>query len=679
MAQKIIMSKLLKSKILLGVMIVAVMLVGVAFTATDASAAYTMTLKQGMRNAEVSALQAQLGVTPATGYFGSITKAAVMAFQANNNLTPVDGIVGPMTRAALNAGGTTPTPVVTGCEGGALFNPMTGASCSATPVVTGCENGALFNSMTGASCTGGTTPTPNTIGTGEGDIINVSEVSSKDSKLQEGKTNELFAFTAEVDGDVSVDRVDFYIDSASTSGKSNNADDYFKSASLMINGTTVGTVDVKDFTEDNYYTTTADEGVTGVNGDGNQFRVRFSGLNSVFTDGAKPKFVLAFEALSSIDGTDVSETWGVGLLVDSIRFVDGKGFSDNSGSSISETFTGDAQDVAKLSINSSSNNPEITTFEVSSTDETKDVQVFKFNIEEENDVDVTVEDMTITLTAGTTVDESAVVSSADLYQGSELLGSESVSSSGVANFTDLGLKISAGKTEELTLKLTFADNSAYTEGETIKAVVTSITKAEDANNNDESDMTITGEGLSSKTHILRSTGISVLVKNKTTEVTVVDGAVATNPDTVEFVWNFDVSAFGDKDVYVNSEMTNIVATGTAEVETIFSIGSSAASTLTALSGTIVESDSDVTEVTAHTSWTNIGASKFFKINKGTTGTFTLTVTGTNLTAAKQVRGLLENIEWTTTDVTTNSATALPIDSYTSNLGSDAATPFKSIN
>lgn len=544
---------------------------------------------------------------------------------------------------------------------------------------------------TGAKCdgatTGGTTPT-GVLGASEGDIISIKEVASADSKLEEGKTDELLAFTAEIEGDVKVDRVDFYLDSASTALKSNNADDYFKSASLYVNGTKVGSVDVANFVEDNYYSTTGtgagadDFDITGVNGDGNQYRIRFSGMSSVFADGAKPKFVLALEALASIDGTDISETWGAGIDTDSIRFVDGQGFSGTAGEAgISETFTGDTQDVAKLAIKASSNDPELTTFEVSDTDETKDVTVFKFYVEEMNDVDATVEDMTLTLT--TTGDESAVVSSADLYKGSTLLGSESVPTGGEVNFTDMGLAIDAGAKVELTLKLTFADITGYTEGTTVVAVVTSIDAATDANGNDEGDMDITGATLSSEAHILRSTGISVNVKTATTTINTQDGA--TN-DLAEFAWTFDVTAFGDSDVYINADVADLVLNAgkaAADADIIYIIDYTG-TVLGSQAGTITESDSDVTLVTADA--TAYGAAyngeTFYKIDAGTTGTFTLTINGTNAGEAKQVRAQLVNVEWTTDDVlaaTAEDASIAAINDYTSNLGVDAATPYKSVN
>ena len=84
------------TKIFVGAALLAIVSVA------SASAAYmhTVTLKFGSRGTQVSELQMALNVTPATGYFGSKTKAAVMAFQAANGLK-ADGVVGPMTGAKI--------------------------------------------------------------------------------------------------------------------------------------------------------------------------------------------------------------------------------------------------------------------------------------------------------------------------------------------------------------------------------------------------------------------------------------------------------------------------------------------------------------------------------------------------------------------------------------------------
>ncbi|HEX4017053.1 MAG TPA: NlpC/P60 family protein [Frankiaceae bacterium] len=68
-------------------------------------------LQYGMTSNAVLQLQQKLAVSPATGYFGTLTLAAVQAFQTAHGLT-VDGQVGPQTWAAI-FGSPTPTSAPT--------------------------------------------------------------------------------------------------------------------------------------------------------------------------------------------------------------------------------------------------------------------------------------------------------------------------------------------------------------------------------------------------------------------------------------------------------------------------------------------------------------------------------------------------------------------------------------
>jgi cell wall-associated NlpC family hydrolase len=65
-------------------------------------------LQFGVTSASVTLLQQKLGVTPATGYFGSVTEAAVKSFQGAHGLV-VDGQVGPQTWAAIFGGAPAPS------------------------------------------------------------------------------------------------------------------------------------------------------------------------------------------------------------------------------------------------------------------------------------------------------------------------------------------------------------------------------------------------------------------------------------------------------------------------------------------------------------------------------------------------------------------------------------------
>ena len=79
---------------------------------TNSAPAFPGTILQfGMTSNAVLQVQQKLGVTPATGYFGSLTLAAVQAFQTAHKIT-VDGQVGPQTWAAI-FGSPTPAPTAT--------------------------------------------------------------------------------------------------------------------------------------------------------------------------------------------------------------------------------------------------------------------------------------------------------------------------------------------------------------------------------------------------------------------------------------------------------------------------------------------------------------------------------------------------------------------------------------
>ena len=255
-----------------------------------------------------------------------------------------------------------------------------------------------------------------------------------------------------------------------------------------------------------------------------------------------------------------------------------------------------------------------------------------------------------------------------------------VSNGGVVNFESLGLEIAAGDTAELTVKLVFNGSEDYNEGDSVVVAFTSITKAEDENGNDEGDMTINGSA-SSESHTLRSAGISVEVTEADTDVTAEDGA--TN-DRVTFTWELDITAFGNEDVYINKDFADVVAhsaSTSGDLDIVFLITPSAGANLTATSGTI---SSDADEVAGDD--TAYGAAyngeNFYVIEGGDTETFTITVTGTNQTDAKQIQAALSNIEWTTDEVTSATAkngSSTTINSYADNLLDDSETPFKSVN
>ena len=76
-------------------------------TGSSSSSVFTRTLRRGERGADVKTLQTWLtdvgDTVPATGYFGSMTRAAVKYFQRGMGLKPANGVVGRRTATTLLA------------------------------------------------------------------------------------------------------------------------------------------------------------------------------------------------------------------------------------------------------------------------------------------------------------------------------------------------------------------------------------------------------------------------------------------------------------------------------------------------------------------------------------------------------------------------------------------------
>jgi murein DD-endopeptidase MepM/ murein hydrolase activator NlpD len=75
--------------------------------AAASNSVFTRTLRRGESGADVKTLQTWLTdvgySVPATGYFGTMTRAAVIQFKTAQNLTPANGLVGGRAAAALLA------------------------------------------------------------------------------------------------------------------------------------------------------------------------------------------------------------------------------------------------------------------------------------------------------------------------------------------------------------------------------------------------------------------------------------------------------------------------------------------------------------------------------------------------------------------------------------------------
>ncbi len=436
---------------------------------------------QQFLNADVATQVAAAGSAGSAGmetqYYGPATGAAVAKFQEMYRadiLSPL-GLVnsttffGPSTMAKANA------------------------LCVSAPVDNGGDDGDDGDN-------GDNSDDSNELGNDEGDIESVSEVSADESSLEEGEEGGILAFEVEIEGDVEINRIDIF---AEETGGANDddADDYFVEASLWVDGDKVATLDVDDFDDDD-----APYEITS-GGNAYDYRMRFSGLDLVFEDGDEPEFQLAFEVVSRLDSDSINNgVWTAEL--DSIRFVDGQGFTgtdERADDDVKDTVSFDMEETAELDISDNSDNPDPTTLKIDDgDDESDEYDVLVFEIEEDNGVDVTIDDMTFQATTTGETDESKVIEEVILYQGSTELASETIGSDGdLIMFENLGIEIDGDATEEFTLAMIFKGSDDAGTGSDVTVELVSVDDAEDANGNDEGEMTI-DISAGSETHTLRT-------------------------------------------------------------------------------------------------------------------------------------------------------------------------------
>jgi hypothetical protein len=686
-------------KLALASMFVAAMSVATMASASAPASSFPRNLGMGATGSDVKELQMFLNACPdtalavaagATGSagnesmtYGPATMNAVMAYQAKVGVSAV-GAFGPQTRAQAAAmgnvcGGVTPPPVTPAealCPNG-----MTLASnCMTAPVVTPaqplCPNGMTLASNCMTAPTGGVTPPANNGAlTGEGTVEEFSIASAEDSDFSEGQEQvELVAVDVELDddGSLKMDRFDLYMGELDAGVQSQKPWDYFEKAYLMVDGKEVTSMDV-DSSSDWDEVATGDETLAATT---QEYKLRFSGLNSILPSDETSTVSVAFDIVGTLDSDDDDATWAFGIENDSFRFTDGTGFVFTDGDDEEDTFGADEAEVGSIEISESDENPDASVVEVSESTDTNGVTVAVVEVEETEGVDVNITEVEVTFTTSDTITD--VVKKAYLYDGGTLVGSESVSGATVT-FDNLDWDLDGDDKQDITVKVDLDDTNEgarYPDGTTLSVSGFDVTEATDEMDNDEDDLDITGT-FTGETHTLYANGLSIDVTSVSTTVDTVDGAAN---DNVTFKVTFKATAIGDEDVYINKDFADIVTSSAAtDVDQIFATELSGGAALISVTGTIAD-DSDATEVTGAAGYTGTPytGEEFYKISNEET--FTITITATNATDSKQVRAYLSGIEWTTDDVDNGAAVgAATINTYTSELSDDSKTPFKLVN
>jgi peptidoglycan hydrolase-like protein with peptidoglycan-binding domain len=516
-AQTMNLSQLVDLFIQLGIIAPEKAAAAKAAVTSSASVSFTRDLTVGSSGADVTALQNTLGVSPATGYFGSITKAAVQSYQASKGV-PATGYVGPLTRAALNqssavggtpaVGNTNTTPVVNSGVEGTLT--VEKASISNTTVYEGDSMHAVLGIRVQAKLSD----------------INVQRV-----KLNLGDTTAVYT---------KLFKTAYLTDD---SGK--------VLAQADLNSNTV----VKD--SGNYYLTLGGFSYNVPKDSTRTLWVKMDAYSSIKANA------------TTCSGTGASCT--VTLPADGVRGIDGAGLDQYGPASAftqSVSITTSLIDNATLDASVNSANfkaADVVAAGGSNNDELDKLPLLAFDLRA-NKADIAVTDMTVTIAnnAGT----AATTSTVYLYDGSTLIQSESVGASGVVTFDDIdNLIVSKDSTKTLTLKADIREAEAAT-ASTISATVSSIT----AENMQGSTVTDSGAP-AGENMIVRSIGpVFSLVGTPTMTRTSVSSNDTTGVATSTGSANFTVS--------ITAVGGDIVFGSSASTTTLFGANGSATTTAT---------------------------------------------------------------------------------------------------
>jgi peptidoglycan hydrolase-like protein with peptidoglycan-binding domain len=435
---------------LLSIAMVLTLVVGLSATASAQTAAFTRNLTVGSTGADVTALQTWLAtkgfftVTP-TGYFGSITRRAVAQYQASVGISPAAGYFGPITRAYIaTQGGVTmpPTGSVPGCPAGAIYNYMTGALCSTTTPSTSTTEGTLSVQQSAQ-------PANNANVTTNSDV----KVYGLDLKAQLA--------------DVTVSRVDLDV-SVYTSGPSyENPGNFINTIKVMSGDTVVKSwaVGTADF-------------VQGTSS--NQYYVRLSNIGFVVPKDTTKNLTVSFSTNGGIDSDRNVVVKGYGT--NSLLAISGNNINSYYDvSSISRTHVFKKPGTSTLTVSADSSNPFSTTYRVNTTDSgALNSTMLKFAAKSDTG-DSKITSVTVLATSSNTTGPTALY----LYDGSTLIASQSVSSWSAATaktvtFSNINVTVPKDTTKVLTVS---GDFGASTSNGTIASTTVSSVSYQKPNGN----------------------------------------------------------------------------------------------------------------------------------------------------------------------------------------------------
>lgn len=519
-----------------------------ATAAATASVSFSRDLTIGSMGADVTALQNFLitkgfGIPAgATGYFGAQTQAALARYQAANSIAPAAGYFGPITRSHVNAGSTPTTP--------APSNPGNGS-------------GALKG--------------------GEANLTNF-DLTREQSSGNEGE-EEVEIATAEFDvddGDVRVERMDLRVEASNTS-LNTQPWRYFDRIAVYADGDEIADQDVDSRSD--------------WSKSGNGYKLSLTGLKHIVREDDTAELTIVADIAGNIDSNDLAQTFTFSIDDRGIRAVDAEGIQQYTGEDAETVSFGfGAEENGDLRISTNSDNPDASILVADESRESGEYEVLVFDLENRDDVDTLITDLTIDVTGmNSGVLASDVIRRATLEIGRDSFNGD-VNGSTI-EFDDMDAEIKGDDEETVSLMIRLARNATSTP--IAFSVANANLEAEGVRSGN--DAAVSGTA-SSETHTIAFAGIDVdAVSTSRTVVTPGDTASSTYGT---YTIKFDVTGIED-DAYIASTSA---ATGTVGV--IYSIGGNAFDGI----------DNALLTSTARME------NGYYLIREGKTETFTLTVT-----------------------------------------------------
>jgi len=531
--------------------------------ASATAVCFNTDLQYGMTSDSVKDLQIKLGVTPTSGYFGPITKAAVKTFQTSNGIINT-GYVGPLTRGALNALYCTPvvpsTTYPAGCTSAVGYSTTTGLPCSGEVVSypEGCTSAVGYSPTTGLSCAGTTTTTVAVPAYGTLSVVSYP-VSNPQTNLYGGSTYELLAGQYKATGsDITLKKVALQIVDNDTTTFPWQV---FTTISLWDGSTKLAEVIP---TEANMIKNTF----------AHDYTLDISGFNLVISKDTQKVLTVKGTIMANPVAAVTANDYDITLLKASVVYSDTAGvtYTSASGNDVSASdFKILASQVAGKTISLATDNPLAGNVIISSSGTTK-VDVLKFNVKV-TDVNTTFSTGVIKVETGeNALFKNSYVTSLELWDGGTLVAAAAPSgwtgNVGTSTWSNFTLPVSAGTTKTFTVKAVLAQvASTYvnTAGAGYLQITTQGPKLTgiDANSN-----VVTVDGgtsvignklypfLSAPTFVFGSQSVTVKNSSNTALSDIGDTAIT-----------FSVTAGGVNDIYIPMAKAATVTAGMSETLT----------------------------------------------------------------------------------------------------------------